>query len=108
MRPPVVVTTTHNRARLPSKVDFITSPGHRVQAIVTDRAVLERSTPGADFQLTGVLDRDGLSHDDLIQAAVDGCGWDLQVAESVELWPAVDGQELAAVRIYDPAGSFVL
>jgi hypothetical protein len=30
------------------------------------------------------------------------------VATDVELFSAVDGQELAAIRTYDPAGNFVL
>ncbi|HSY15224.1 MAG TPA: CoA-transferase, partial [Jatrophihabitantaceae bacterium] len=103
----IVVTTMHNRARLPETVEFVTSPGHRVQAIVTDRAVLERLTPLGEFTLTGVLDR-GESKDQLVRTAVEKCGWPLAVAAEVELYGAVDGQELAAVRTYDPTGNFVL
>jgi acyl CoA:acetate/3-ketoacid CoA transferase alpha subunit/acyl CoA:acetate/3-ketoacid CoA transferase beta subunit len=104
----VVVTTSHSRDRLPAKVDFITSPGDRVRGIVTDRAVMERHGSDAEFALTGVLDRDGLSQDELVQLAVEGCGWELTVVPGVALLPAVDRQELAAVRTYDPAGHFVL
>jgi acyl CoA:acetate/3-ketoacid CoA transferase alpha subunit len=103
----VVVTTLHVRARLPETVEFVTSPGHRVRAIVTDRAVLERLDPRGEFMLTGVLDRGG-AKDDLVRAAVEGCGWPIAVADDVELFPPVDGQELAAVRTYDPIGNFVL
>jgi acyl CoA:acetate/3-ketoacid CoA transferase alpha subunit/acyl CoA:acetate/3-ketoacid CoA transferase beta subunit len=104
----VVVTTSHSRSRLPSTVEFITSPGHRVRAIVTDRAVLERAGPDEPFTLTGVLDRDGGSKDELIRLAVELCGWDLKVADDVTLLSQVDGYELAAVRIFDPAGHFVV
>jgi acyl CoA:acetate/3-ketoacid CoA transferase alpha subunit len=104
----VVVTTSHSRSRLPSTVEFITSPGHRVRAIVTDRAVLERGGPDEPFALTGVLDRDGGSKDELIRLAVELCGWDLKVADDVTLLPQVDGYELAAVRVFDPAGHFVV
>ena len=103
----VVVTTLHDRARLPEAVEFVTSPGHRVRAIVTDRGVLERLDPHGEFTLTGVLARGGRK-DDLVRAAVEGCGWPLTVATGVELFSAVDGQELAAIRTYDPAGNFVL
>jgi acyl CoA:acetate/3-ketoacid CoA transferase beta subunit len=103
----VVVTTLHAPARLPETVEFITSPGHRVRAIVTDRAVLERLDPRGEFTLTGVLDRGG-TKDDLVRAAVEACGWPLAVADNVELFGPVSGQELAAIRTYDPTGNFVL
>ena len=104
----VVVTTGHDRRKLPERVEFITSPGHRVRAIVTDRAVLERATGAAEFTLTGVVARDGQSRDELIRAAVEGCGWQLSVADNALVHPAAEGHELAAVRAYDPAGHFVL
>jgi acyl CoA:acetate/3-ketoacid CoA transferase alpha subunit/acyl CoA:acetate/3-ketoacid CoA transferase beta subunit len=103
----VVVTTLHDRRRLPETVEFVTSPGHRVRAIVTDRAVLERLHPRGEFMLTGVLDS-GDAKDDLVRAAVERCGWLLAVASKVELLSPVDGTELAAVRTFDPNGNFVL
>jgi acyl CoA:acetate/3-ketoacid CoA transferase beta subunit len=104
----VVVTTAHSRARLPATVEYITSPGQRVRAIITDRGVLERGAGATEFVLTGVLDRDGLAKEDLVRAAVAQCGWDLVVAPEVDMLPAVDGRELAAVRTYDPIGHFVV
>jgi acyl CoA:acetate/3-ketoacid CoA transferase alpha subunit/acyl CoA:acetate/3-ketoacid CoA transferase beta subunit len=104
----VVVTTVHDRARLPETAEFVTSPGHRVRAIVTDRAVMERLEPGGGFVLTGVLGEAGAATETLIRDAVGGCGWPLPVAGNVELFPPVDGRELAAVRTFDPTGNFVL
>jgi len=104
----VVVTTAHSRARLPETVEFVTSPGHRVRAIVTDRAVIERLEPGGPFMLTGVLGEIGADRDNLIRDAVGGCGWPLPAAADVELFPPVDSRELAAVRTFDPLGNFVL
>jgi acyl CoA:acetate/3-ketoacid CoA transferase alpha subunit/acyl CoA:acetate/3-ketoacid CoA transferase beta subunit len=104
----VVVTTVHDRARLPETAEFVTSPGHAVRAIVTDRAVIERLVPGGGFVLTGVLGQDGAARETLIRDALGGCGWPLQVASHVEVFPPVDGQELAAVRTFDPTGNFVL
>jgi acyl CoA:acetate/3-ketoacid CoA transferase alpha subunit len=103
----VVVTTVHDPGRLPERVDYITSPGHRVRAIVTDRAVLERVGPDSDFVLTGVLSDGASTKDDLVRDAVSRCGWALPVSTDVALQPPVDGHELAAVRTYDPAGNFV-
>jgi acyl CoA:acetate/3-ketoacid CoA transferase alpha subunit/acyl CoA:acetate/3-ketoacid CoA transferase beta subunit len=104
----VVVTTAHSRARLPETVEFVTSPGHRVRAIVTDRAVIERLEPGGPFMLTGVLGEIGADRDNLIRDAVGGCGWPLPAAADVEVFPQVDSRELAAVRTFDPLGNFVL
>jgi acyl CoA:acetate/3-ketoacid CoA transferase beta subunit len=103
----VVVTTSHSTARLPETVEFITSPGHRVRAIVTDRGILERRPGDAEFILTGVLNRDGLALEELVRAAVDGCGWKLPVARDIASLDAVDHRELAAVRTYDPAADLV-
>ena len=104
----VVVTTVHDRARLPETAEFVTSPGHRVRAIVTDRAVIERLEPGGGFVLTGVLGEAGVATETLVRDAVGGCGWPLPVAAEVELFPPADGRELAAVRTFDPTGNFVL
>jgi acyl CoA:acetate/3-ketoacid CoA transferase alpha subunit/acyl CoA:acetate/3-ketoacid CoA transferase beta subunit len=101
----VVVTTVHDRARLPESVEYVTSPGTNVRAIVTDRAVLERRDDV--LVLTGVVDRDGAERDVLVRDAVQRCGWDLPVAPDVALLPGVDAAELAAVRTYDPVGHFV-
>lgn len=103
----VVVTTVHAPARLPEKAEFVTSPGHRVRAIVTDRAVLERREAARPFVLTGVLDRDGMTKDELVRQAVERCGWDLAVAPDVSLLEPVGERELAAVRTFDPAGHFI-
>src|SRR5580693_7964358 len=104
----VVVTTAHSRARLPETVEFVTSPGHRARALVTDRAAIERLEPGGPFMLTGVLGEIGADRDNLIRDAVGGCGWPLPAAADVELFPPVDSRELAAVRTFDPLGNFVL
>jgi acyl CoA:acetate/3-ketoacid CoA transferase alpha subunit len=104
----VVVVTSHERERLPERVDYITSPGHRVRAIVTDRAVLERAHGNEDFRLTAVIaDGPASSVDELVTAAVQACGWNVHVAREVMLHPPVSGSELAAVRTYDPVGNFV-
>jgi acyl CoA:acetate/3-ketoacid CoA transferase alpha subunit len=104
----IVVTTAHDRARLPERVEFVTSPGYRVRAIVTDRAVIERRSQNGEFTLTGVLDRGEAAKEQLVRDAVDRCGWRLPIADNVEVFPPVDGRELAAVRTYDPVGNFVL
>ena len=104
----VVVTTVHDRARLPETAEFVTSPGHRVRAIVTDRAVIERPEPEGGFVLTGVLSQAGAARETLVRDAVGGCGWQLDVAREVELLPPVEGWELALVRTFDPTGNFVL
>ena len=103
----VVVSVVHRRSRLVSEVEFVTSPGDKVRAIVTDRGVLERPPGAAEFVLTSVIERDGQSRDELVRAAVANCGWLLPVADDVKLIEAVTPRELAQVRTFDPAGSFV-
>jgi hypothetical protein len=40
--------------RLTARVDYVTSPGHRVAAVVTDRYVLERA-PGERWRMTTLI-----------------------------------------------------
>lgn len=102
----VIVTAPHAPNRLVAEVDWVTSPSTNVAMIVTDRGVLRRADASAPFRLTGVLDRDGATRDELITQAVELCGWDLEVAADVVLFPAITATEIARVRAFDPAGHF--
>ena len=79
----VVVTVTHSAQRLVERVPYVTCPGDRVGAIVTDRGVLERA-PDGEFYLTRVQVTDGerISRRPC-ERAVQRTGWDLQVARGV-------------------------
>jgi glutaconate CoA-transferase subunit B len=56
----------------PERVDFLTSPGHRVAKVITDKGVLERDAQSGELLLTGLYP--GIAVAD-VQAAV---GWQLR------------------------------
>jgi acyl CoA:acetate/3-ketoacid CoA transferase alpha subunit/acyl CoA:acetate/3-ketoacid CoA transferase beta subunit len=103
----IVVTTPHRLNRLVEACDFVTSPGRNVRAIVTDRGVLSRPEVGGAFVLVSVLERDGLTKAELVEAARRDCGWVLDVAPDIEVLTAVTDREIAQVRFFDPSGALV-
>jgi glutaconate CoA-transferase subunit B len=56
----------------PERVDFITSPGQRVQRVITDKGILEPDAPGGELVLAGLYP--GVEAAD-VQA---GVGWKLR------------------------------
>ncbi len=103
----VLVTIRHDKKRLLEKVGYVTSPGHAVRTVVTTRGVLERRAADEPFRLVSVLGRVGEQLEDAVAAAVDGCGWTLDVDPGVclELDPSVE--ELDRLRMLDPQRVFL-
>lgn len=103
----VLVTIGHASNRLVDKLDFLTSPGRAVRTIVTPLGVLERANDGEPFCLTRVMPASGGSVAQLIDAARAGCGWDLQVADRVEIEAPPTEDEITLCRLLDPTGRFL-
>ncbi|ROZ79399.1 CoA-transferase [Ramlibacter sp. WS9] len=103
----VMVTIAHSPDRLVRQVDFITTPGRAVKAVVTPLAVFEREQADQPFTLTAVIARDGLPLQTLIEQALDRCAWEVSVAPTVLLEPSPAPDELALARQLDPDGLFL-
>ena len=93
-----VVVTLARPERLPAEAAYVTSPGERVTSVVTDRGVLRR--------LDGVLRVAAVPSGerplaDRVRDLVGSCGWDPEVAATVEELPAVSEREVLALREYD-------
>ena len=102
----LIITTRHGRRRLVEKAAHVTSPGHAVRTIVTDRAVLQRAGPDQPFAIVAVLPREGETVARAVAAAKEGCSWPLAEAGAVAAEPAPDAHELELVRRFDPQGIF--
>jgi acyl CoA:acetate/3-ketoacid CoA transferase alpha subunit/acyl CoA:acetate/3-ketoacid CoA transferase beta subunit len=93
-----VVVTLARPERLPERVAYITSPGHRVTSVVTDKGILRRhdgelrvsAVPAGDTPLA-----------DRVRDFVAACGWDPEVLSHVEELAPVEGAEVLALREYD-------
>ncbi len=102
-----VALLNHDKARLPEKVHYITSPGYgpwrqngRLKqggpaAVITTKAVLRFSPEGEAYLASchpGVTVEDVLAN----------TGWPLAVAQRMKKTPVPNKQELRVIRSYDP------
>lgn len=99
-----VVVATLTKQRTPETCGYVTSPGERVRALVTDLGTLEKQD--GELVLTAVPAGDG-TVSERVERAVAACGWDLRVAAVVgELAPPT-AAEVGALRGWDPQGWFL-
>ncbi len=97
-----VIVATLTPARTPEQCGYVTSPGERVRAVVTDLGMLEK-LDGGELVLTAVPAGEG-SREQRVAVAVAACGWKLRVADSVRELEAPSADEIAALRRFDPRG----
>jgi acyl CoA:acetate/3-ketoacid CoA transferase alpha subunit/acyl CoA:acetate/3-ketoacid CoA transferase beta subunit len=100
----VVVVATLAPRRTVESVPYVTSPGDRVSALVTDLGTFERRD--GVFVLTAVPEGPG----DLrqrVDAVRNLCGWELAVAPEVRELPGPTADEVEALRRWDPQQRFL-
>jgi acyl CoA:acetate/3-ketoacid CoA transferase alpha subunit/acyl CoA:acetate/3-ketoacid CoA transferase beta subunit len=103
----VLVTVRHGASRLVPRVEYVTSPGHAVRTIVTTKAVLERADGAQPFRIVALLGAPSTSIADAIADVQAGCGWPLAVADGIAFEAPPTSDELAALRMFDPARTFL-
>jgi len=88
------------------RVEYITSPGSRIGAVVSTLGRFEKRG-GDEFVLTGYFGCEGMSRDEAVSEIKRRCGWNLAVAdEAAPLDPPTD-EELALLRMFDPERFFL-
>jgi acyl CoA:acetate/3-ketoacid CoA transferase alpha subunit len=100
----LLVVTLLGTERTPERVGYVTSPGDRVQTVVTDHGVLRRRD--GELRLAAVA-AGAESTEDRVRRAVESCGWPLAVERDVEDLVPVTTDEVLALRRYDPRGWFL-
>ena len=89
-------------------VDFVTSPGSRVQTVVSTHGVYQkRPGVGEELVLTGAFESAGDSPEEVVDAIRARCEWPLHVADPVAWLPRATEQEIALLRLFDPTRSFL-
>ena len=112
----VVIARLHRRA-FPASVDFVTSPGHRMQGrtraalgmpgagpvrVITDKAILEADPESGELVLAALYP--GVSVDE-VRA---GVGWTLRCRERLAQVEPPGGEELRLLRdVLDPRGLYL-
>ena len=93
-----VVITLARPERLPASVAYVTSPGHRVVSVVTDKGVLRRHD--GVLRVAAVPAGAG-TVEDRTRSFVEACGYEPAVARSVEELAPLSPGEVAALREFD-------
>jgi acyl CoA:acetate/3-ketoacid CoA transferase beta subunit len=93
-----VVITLARPERLPETAGYVTSPGHRVVSVVTDKGVLRRDD--LTLRLAAVPAGEG-TLEERVRAFVGACGYEPELARHVEELPAVRSDEVRALRDFD-------
>jgi glutaconate CoA-transferase subunit B len=88
----VIVILRHSLKAFVEKLDFVTTCGNRVSAVVTDLGILEPDPITHELMLVSL--HPGVSVED-VQAAT---GWQLSLAEPIAVTPEPSGQELIYIR----------
>jgi acyl CoA:acetate/3-ketoacid CoA transferase alpha subunit len=101
----VLVTLQQSPTRFVDKVPYITAPGARVTAVVSDRGVYEKREPEGELVLTGIFG-DG-PEASAVAAAREACGWDLRVAPALRRFAPPTADELRLLRVFDPRRYFL-
>jgi acyl CoA:acetate/3-ketoacid CoA transferase beta subunit len=99
-----LVITRSGPARLPEEAAYITSPGERVQTVVTDLGILRKRDGVLCLAAVGAGES---PLDERVRAAAAGCGWDVSVDRDVEELAPPTMPEVLALRRYDPRGWFL-
>ncbi len=99
-----VVVSLARPERLVEHVGYVTSPGRRVERVVTDLGVLRRHD--GVLRIAAVPSGDG-SLPERVRALVDACGWDVDTVRQVEELDPVTHDEVMALRRYDPERLFL-
>ncbi len=101
----VVVMSTLTRRRAVASVPYVTSPGHRVRAFITDLGLFERDDSG-ELALTAVACGSGTVADRVADIRT-LCPWDLHVADVVIELDPPDPVHIERLRRWDPEGRFL-
>jgi hypothetical protein len=101
----LVVLITCDRGRLVPEVDYVTSPGGRVNAIATDRCVLMRGDDRASWRVVHHYPLAGVGLESCVADVVERCGFPVD-ANGATFAPAISSFEHAALAALDPENRY--
>jgi acyl CoA:acetate/3-ketoacid CoA transferase alpha subunit len=107
----VVVLTRHSPGRLVDAVDYVTSPGHAVGSVVTERGVLTRPGPrgagrGETWTIASLVGEPGQSVACGVAALTRDCPWPLVPAADLGFAAPITAGEARLLDSLDPAGKY--
>jgi len=105
----LVIVAVQRKSTFREKVDFVTSPGDRVRCVVSTMGVYEKQAgaPHGELVLTGAFESAGESREAVVEQIRERCGWELRVADDIAWHPRASEDEIAMLRVFDPARAFL-
>jgi acyl CoA:acetate/3-ketoacid CoA transferase alpha subunit/acyl CoA:acetate/3-ketoacid CoA transferase beta subunit len=95
----VLVIINQSKGRFPEALPYLTCPGERVTAVVSNMGVFSKATGRRELQLSACLPDPKLaSLEDRIKQVRDNCGWPLRIASKVEVVAKPTPDELKLLR----------
>ena len=88
----VLVVTKLDRRAFPARVDFVTSPGARVDRVITDQCIFDRDSTHGELVLSAIYD--GVD----VEQVRGSVGWELRTAREVATVPPPPAAMVAALR----------
>ncbi len=101
-----IVLAQQRAGNFVDRVDYVTSPGKRIQVVVSTLGRYEKRG-GADLILTGVFLDEGQTREEAIAAVRASCGWELAVSDDCEILGAPTERELTTLRLFDCERLFI-
>jgi acyl CoA:acetate/3-ketoacid CoA transferase beta subunit len=101
-----VVVAVQRTQTFVERVDYVTSPGTRVSAVISTLGRFEKRG-GDTLVLTGYLCRPGDTREDAVRRVQERCGWQIEVADELEPMEPATAEELAILRVLDPERCFL-
>lgn len=97
-----VVVIRHTRRKLVDAVEYVTCPGTRVRAVVTERAVFRKDDATGALVLAAFVVNNGYTDRQALDELARTCGWPIELQPAVTRAAAPSTEELRLVRRYLP------
>ena len=93
--------------RFVENVSYITCPGEKIRALISNKGIFEKLEGDNEFTLTGYLSNNKFTaEEEIIKDIKNSCGWRLKVSPDLEQVSSLLPEELAILRLLDPRGNF--
>lgn len=97
-----IVVIRHSSRKLVDEVEYITCPGTRVRAVVTERAVFRKDQGTGALTLAGLVVREGQTEQQALEELQRDCGWPMEIDPLPWRAATPSAEELHLVRTYLP------
>lgn len=102
-----IVVVNSGRHRLVAEVPYVTFPGDRVTAVVTDVGVFEKGGAGTLILTAYIPAHPEESADEALGRIGHRVGWELEIGPTLRRLPQVTHEELTMLRLFDPERFYI-